>query len=183
ELALDKTRTQVYDISELGLVEMTRKRTRESLNQLLTETCPTCSGRGRVKSTTTVAYEILREVRKVGASLEAARLDIEAAPKVAELLERYERDYLDGLEKRFHKQVIVTANPSLGPTEYKVAGKAKSAATAEEPVKKRGGRRKTGRGKSSGSKSSGSKSSPGKSKAKSSSRGKSKKSSSESAQA
>jgi ribonuclease G len=182
-LATDRSRANVTRISELGLVEMTRKRTRESLNQLLTETCPTCSGRGRVKSTTTVAYEILREVRKVGASLEAARLDIEAAPKVAELLERYERDYLDGLEKRFHKQVIVTANPSLGPTEYKVAGKAKSAATAEEPVKKRGGRRKTGRGKSSGSKSSGSKSSPGKSKAKSSSRGKSKKSSSESAQA
>ena len=60
------SRTNVTKISELGLVEMTRKRTRESLVQLLTEPCPTCEGSGVVKSVTTVAYEILREVRRSG---------------------------------------------------------------------------------------------------------------------
>ena len=63
-LSRDRARTNVTKISELGLVEMTRKRTRESLVQLLTEPCPTCEGAGVVKSVTTVAYEILREVRR-----------------------------------------------------------------------------------------------------------------------
>ena len=63
-LSNDRARTNVTKISELGLVEMTRKRTRESLVQLLTEPCPTCEGAGVVKCVTTVAYEILREVRR-----------------------------------------------------------------------------------------------------------------------
>jgi len=144
-LSSDRSRANVTRISELGLVEMTRKRTRESLNQVLTEPCPTCSGRGRVKSPTTVAYEILREVRKIGATVSAERIDIEAAPKVAELLNRYERGYLDSLEKRFHKLVTVSASGTLGPAEYRVGGKQKSLATPEEPTK----RRSRSRGKNS----------------------------------
>src|SRR5690606_37990679 len=74
QLAKDPTRSNVTKISELGLVEMTRKRTRESLHQMLTESCPVCEGRGVVKSKTTVAYEILREVRRVGAQVKADRI-------------------------------------------------------------------------------------------------------------
>ena len=91
-LAKDSTRCNVTKISELGLVEMTRKRTRESLVQMLTEPCPTCVGRGIVKSTTTLAYEILREVRRVGATVKTDRILVECPPLVAELLDRYERD-------------------------------------------------------------------------------------------
>ena len=60
----DKARTKILRISELGLVEMTRQRTRESLEQQLLSACPYCEGRGRIKSRATIAYEILRAVRK-----------------------------------------------------------------------------------------------------------------------
>jgi ribonuclease G len=122
ELAKDTTRSNVTKISELGLVEMTRKRTRESLHQLLTEPCPTCEGRGVVKSTTTVAYEVMREVRRVGSSVEAERINVECSPAVANWLDKHERDYLDHLEKRFHKLVEIKGTRGLPPDQYKVEG-------------------------------------------------------------
>jgi hypothetical protein len=81
-LSRDRARTNVTKISELGLVEMTRKRTRESLVQLLTEPCPTCEGSGVVKSVVTVAYEILREVRRSGTLVDNEKIEIECrAPR------------------------------------------------------------------------------------------------------
>lgn len=144
ELAKDTTRSNVTKISELGLVEMTRKRTRESLHQLLTEPCPTCEGRGVVKSTSTVGYEIMREVRRVGSTVEAECIHVECAPAVASWLEKNERDYLDHLEKRFQKLVEIKPTRGLPPDQYKVEGnivkieehgKSKPAAS-----KRRGGR-------------------------------------------
>ena len=132
ELAKDTTRSNVTKISELGLVEMTRKRTRESLHQLLTEPCPTCEGRGVVKSTTTVAYEVMREVRRVGSSVEAEKIIVECSPLVAGWLEKNERDYLDHLEKRFHKLVEIKATRGLPPDQYKVEG---NLVKIEEPGK------------------------------------------------
>ncbi len=132
ELAKDSTRSNCTKISELGLVEMTRKRTRESLHQLLTEPCPTCEGRGVVKSVTTVAYEVMREVRRMGASVDAPKIIVECAPLVANWLEKNERDYLDHLEKRFHKLVELKGTRGLPPDQYKVEGKIMK---IEEPVK------------------------------------------------
>ncbi len=134
ELAKDTTRANVTKISELGLVEMTRKRTRESLHQLLTEPCPTCEGRGVVKSTTTVAYEVMREVRRVGASVEAEKIIVECSPLVANWLDKNERDYLDHLEKRFHKLVEIKGTRGLPPDQYKVEG---NLVKIEEPTKSR----------------------------------------------
>ena len=131
-LSRDRARCNVTKISELGLVEMTRKRTRESLSQLLTEPCPTCEGAAVVKSTTTVAYEILREIRRSGASVDADKVEIECAPKVAEILNARERDYLDGLEKKFQKLVVVVPQKSWKPDQYRVAGKMSSDIAAEE---------------------------------------------------
>jgi ribonuclease G len=122
ELAKDTTRGNVTKISELGLVEMTRKRTRESLHQLLTEPCPTCEGRGVVKSTTTLAYEVMREVRRVGSMVEAERIQVECSPIVANWLDKNERDYLDHLEKRFQKLVDIKPTRGLPPNQYKVEG-------------------------------------------------------------
>jgi ribonuclease G len=131
-LKRDRARCNVTKISELGLVEMTRKRTRESLLQVLTEPCPTCEGSGVVKSTTTVAYEILREVRRSGAIVDADNIDIECAPRVAEILNRYEREYLDTLEKRFQKKVEVVAQKGWKPDQYRVAGKMSTDIAAAE---------------------------------------------------
>jgi ribonuclease G len=122
-LSKDRARTNVTKISELGLVEMTRKRTRESLVQLLTEPCPTCEGAGVVKSVTTVAYEILREVRRSGMMVDNEKIEIEASPRVAEVLQRQERDYLDSLEKRFQKLIIVVGQKGWKPDQFRVAGR------------------------------------------------------------
>jgi len=122
-LSKDRARTNVTKISELGLVEMTRKRTRESLVQLLTEPCPTCEGAGVVKSVTTVAYEILREVRRSGMLVDNEKIEIEAAPRVAEVLQKQEREYLDSLEKRFQKLITVIGQKGWKPDQYRVAGK------------------------------------------------------------
>jgi ribonuclease G len=130
-LARDRARTNVTKISELGLVEMTRKRTRESLVQLLTEPCPTCEGAGVVKSVVTVAYEILREVRRSGMLVESDKIELEASPRVAEILQRQERDYLDSLEKRFQKQITVAAQKGWKPDQFRVAGKMSSEIAAQ----------------------------------------------------
>ncbi|MGN6109536.1 MAG: Rne/Rng family ribonuclease [Kofleriaceae bacterium] len=130
-LSRDRARTNVTKISELGLVEMTRKRTRESLVQLLTEPCPTCEGSGVVKSVTTVAYEILREVRRSGTLVDNEKIEIECAPRVAEVLSRQERDYLDHLEKRFQKLITVIGQKGWKPDQFRVAGKMSTEIAAE----------------------------------------------------
>jgi ribonuclease G len=137
-LAKDSTRCNVTKISELGLVEMTRKRTRESLLQMLTQKCPTCEGRGVVKSTTALAHEILREVRRIGATVSADRIVVECPPPVAEMLDRYERRYLDELEKRFQKRVDIKASSALAVDQYKVEGRV---VKVEEPQTGKGGGR------------------------------------------
>lgn len=131
-LTRDRARTNVTKISELGLVEMTRKRTRESLVQLLTEPCPTCDGAGVVKSVTTVAYEVLREVRRSGSIVDNEKIELECAPRVADLLSRDERDYLDSLEKRFQRKIEVVPQKSWKPDQFRVAGKMSTEIAAQE---------------------------------------------------
>jgi ribonuclease G len=130
-LSRDRARTNVTKISELGLVEMTRKRTRESLVQLLTEPCPTCEGSGVVKSVETVAYEILREVRRSGMTVENEKIELECSPRVAEILSRQERDYLDSLEKRFQKLITVIGQKGWKPDQFRVAGRMSTEIAAE----------------------------------------------------
>lgn len=122
-LKRDRARCNITKISELGLVEMTRKRTRESLVQVLTEPCPLCDGAGVIKSTATMAYEILREVRRSGSMAEGERIELECAPRVAETINRDTRDYLDHLEKRFQKPIVVVGQKSWRPDQYRVAGR------------------------------------------------------------
>src|SRR6185437_4425649 len=130
-LKRDRARCNVTKISELGLVEMTRKRTRESLLQVLTEPCPTCEGSGVCKSVHTVAYEIQREVRRSGSTVENERLEIECAPRVAEILQGQERDFLDFLEKRFQKSITVVGQKGWKPDQFRVAGKMSTEIAAE----------------------------------------------------
>jgi ribonuclease G len=130
-LTRDRARCNVTKISELGLVEMTRKRTRESLSQILTEPCPTCEGAGVVKSVATVAYEILREVRRSGATVDNDEIKIECSPRVADVLSKEERDYLDAMEKRFQKKLEVVPQKGWKPDQYRVAGKMSTDLAAE----------------------------------------------------
>jgi ribonuclease G len=149
-LASDRSRCNLTKISELGLVEMTRKRTRESLSQLLTETCPVCDGSSVVKSTSTVANEVLREIRRVGNLVETDVIDVQCAPRVAELLRTYERDYLDDLEKKFQKKVDIQGVKGFKPDQYNVAGR--TGATSEATTQGKNRRSRSGRRRSSSKK-------------------------------
>jgi len=97
-LEKDHARTQVCQVSSLGLVEMTRKRTRESLEHVLCKTCPTCEGRGYVKSAETVCYEVFREILREARQFDAKQLLVLAAQEVIDLLVDEESNSLAELE-------------------------------------------------------------------------------------
>ena len=117
----DKAQTKILKISELGLVEMTRKRTRESLEQLLCSPCPHCEGRGHAKSAETISYEILRKVQR-GSMLpaEASRVVVKTSQAVAEFLSDSESRVLDQIEKAIGKRIIVKAQESFRPGQYEI---------------------------------------------------------------
>jgi ribonuclease G len=120
-LKSDKARAHVLGFSELGLVEMTRQRTRESLAQQLCEPCPTCSGKGHVKGTATTAYEILRRIRRE-ASLNAPvhHITVSLHPSVATFIAQYEPAALREIERELGVEVSIHRVENLDPTQYEV---------------------------------------------------------------
>ncbi|MGE0822678.1 MAG: ribonuclease E/G [Candidatus Binatia bacterium] len=120
-LKKDKTRSSMRKISELGLVQMTRKRTRESLHRQLCDPCPYCSGIGAIRSVPTVASEILRTIRKHAFLQESARsIVIKAHPEVIAFIYEEEGERLDKLEQQLKKQLILRATPGLHLEKYEV---------------------------------------------------------------
>lgn len=97
-LEKDHAKTRITGVSELGLVEMARKRTRESLGQMLCEPCPACMGRGQVKSAETVCYEIFREILRESRAYDNQRFLVLAAPVVVDRLLDEEAAYVADLE-------------------------------------------------------------------------------------
>ena len=97
-LEKDHARTSVCEVSSLGLVEMTRKRTRESLEHVLCGTCPTCEGRGTIKTAETVCYEIFRDILREARQFDAKELLVLAAQDVVDLLVDEESSSLAELE-------------------------------------------------------------------------------------
>lgn len=105
-LEKDHAKTKITQVSELGLVEMTRKRTRESLEHLLCESCPTCQGRGYVKSAETVCYEIFREILRYSRDFQSQTgFTVVAHPAVVDRLLTVEAAAVSDLE-HFVKRVI-----------------------------------------------------------------------------
>jgi len=104
-LARDHARTTVYDFSPLGLVEMTRKRTVESLERQLCEPCHECGGRGMLKTAETVTYEIFREITRAVRQFDAARLLVIASPKVVARITEEESAAVAELEEFLGKSI------------------------------------------------------------------------------
>lgn len=105
-LEKDHAKTKITQVSELGLVEMTRKRTRESLEHLLCESCPTCQGRGFVKSAETVCYEIFREIMRYARDFQSkSGFTVVAHPQVVDRLLTQEATAVSDLE-HFVNRVI-----------------------------------------------------------------------------
>ena len=104
-LEKDHARTSICEISSLGLVEMTRKRSSESLGHMLCESCPLCEGRGYVKSVETVCLEIFREILRTGRQFEASRLLVMASPLVVNLILDEQSNTVLELEELFGKSI------------------------------------------------------------------------------
>ena len=109
-LQQDRARTNILKISELGLVEMTRKRVRESLVRSVSEACFYCDGTGLLKSRTTVAHEIYRTMVREAASMRRARSKVVVHPRVYDALGSSERSLVEELESRLDKQIRVESN-------------------------------------------------------------------------
>lgn len=122
ELALskDRVKTNINGFTQLGLVEMTRKRTRESIEHVLCSGCPTCKGRGTVKTVETVCYEVLREITRVNRAYDADKFVVYAAVAVAEALQGDESHALAELEVFIGKQVKIQAEPLYSQEQFDV---------------------------------------------------------------
>lgn len=121
-LKKDKAKTNTYFFSELGLVEMTRKRVREDLIRGLTERCYYCEGKGYVKSKETVCYEIIREIIREISNIDAKQVSVYAHPDVTNFLLKEENVALKWFEEKFNKLVIVKADPSFHQEQFEIFG-------------------------------------------------------------
>jgi ribonuclease G len=121
-LKKDKARTNILKISELGLVEMTRQRTRESLENQLLSPCPHCDGRGRIKSSVTVAYDILRAIKKQQMSLENGKnIVLRLHPTVANFLYDEKANSLEALEREINHKIIIKVSEELRHQQYEIS--------------------------------------------------------------
>jgi len=120
QLARDRVKTMVGGFSSLGLVEMTRKRTRDSLAHMLCESCPLCEGKGSVKTSRTVAYDILREVLREARQFNPREFRIVASPQVVELLLDEESQHLAGLIDFVGKPISLQSDSSLGQEQFDI---------------------------------------------------------------
>jgi ribonuclease G len=144
-LGRDKAKTNVLKISELGLVEMTRKRVRESITRMSAEPCSYCDGKGHVKSKLTVSYEIFREIRREAPHFQESMLVVNCHPEVARILQGSERDELRYLMDRFNKTIQVKAQQNYHQEQFDVYGRQER--TDQQPREGgRGGRDRGGRG-------------------------------------
>jgi len=112
-LKRDRIKTFAYPISELGLVQLTRKRTRENIVTMLTESCPTCEGSGYIKSRYTICYEVLRMLRVLCRKGRVKQFNVHLAPEVARLLVEEEKTSLEYLENSFGTKINIIANSAF----------------------------------------------------------------------
>src|SRR5690606_2518731 len=119
-LARDHAKTTVYDFSPLGLVEMTRKRTVESLQRQLSETCHECGGRGMLKTPETVTYEVFREVVRAVRQFDAERLLVIASPKVVARITEEESAAVAELEEFLGKSIRFQADEQYLQEQFDV---------------------------------------------------------------
>jgi ribonuclease G len=119
-LKKDRIKTFAYPISELGLVQLTRKRTRENIVSMLTESCPTCDGSGYIKSRYTVCHEVLRSLRVSCRKGEGRVFDVFLAPEVARLLVEEEKTSIEYLENTYGTKINIVANSALVIDNFEV---------------------------------------------------------------
>jgi ribonuclease G len=120
-LKRDKSKTNVAQLSSLGLVEMTRKRTRDSLGRTLQKECKRCHGSGYIKSLTTICYQLFREIVAEARAYPCEKLMVIAHPKLIELMLGEERENVTALETFLGKEISFKSDANLAPEHYEIA--------------------------------------------------------------
>jgi ribonuclease G len=121
-LKRDRATTTITKVSELGLIEMTRKRTRESLGRTLFEPCFYCDGTGQLQSKSTVCHEILRQIRRERESLAGYKIVINAHPAICDMLRREHKAALDEASVRFTRQILVKPHREYHLEQFDLKG-------------------------------------------------------------
>ena len=119
-LGRDRARTKAFDVSGLGLVEMTRQRVRPSLFQSLTHMCPTCAGKGRIRAPATVVRSIERSLKRAGASGEERSILVKVHPEVALRIMEEEPEFVRRISRYTKIKVDVRDDPLLGQDDFRI---------------------------------------------------------------
>jgi Rne/Rng family ribonuclease len=120
ELRKDRSPSKAVQVSDFGLVIVTRKRVKQSLERQLTEPCPYCSGSGSIKSSSTICYEILAEMRKIGPELDGRGVILRVNPDIARALKEEESAVLRDLEQTLGKPITVKPDLHLHHEQFDV---------------------------------------------------------------
>jgi ribonuclease G len=118
ELKKDRSPSKVLQVSDFGLVIVTRKRVKQSLERVLTEPCPYCSGTGVIKSTSTICYEILSEVKKIGGELNGHGVVLRVNPEIARALKEEERAVMSDLRQALGKEIAIKPDTHLHHEQF-----------------------------------------------------------------
>jgi ribonuclease G len=120
ELRKDRSPSKAIQVSDFGLVIVTRKRVKQSLERQLTEPCPYCSGSGSIKSSSTICYEIMTELKKIGSELDGHGVVVRVNPDIARALKEEEPKLLRDLQQTLGKQVTIKPDVHLHHEQFDV---------------------------------------------------------------
>lgn len=123
EFLKDRAKTNVMNMSPLGIVEMTRKRTRESLVRTLCEPCSYCDGKGFIKSKTTICYELFRELHRDQDDKAAEAIELHVHPEIADWLYDEEREMLEETEEKLGRRIIIKTEKAFHLEQFEVFSK------------------------------------------------------------
>jgi ribonuclease G len=118
ELRRDRAPSKALQVSDFGLVIITRKRVKQSLERVLTEPCPYCAGSSVVKSSSTVCFDILAEVKKISADLDGQSLVLRVNPDIARALREEERAVLKELKQTVGRDVTIRSDVQLHHEQF-----------------------------------------------------------------
>ncbi len=120
EIRKDRAKTKMLNISEFGLVEVTRKRSRANLERLLTQPCPYCSGRGRIQAITTICLNLRKELLRLRGRAVPGELLLRVHPEVSRALQQEERAILEELERSLGVTILLQSDPELHHERFDV---------------------------------------------------------------
>ena len=119
-MANDKARTRISRITDLGLIEISRERVREDILRTLSDLCADCDGRGYTKSSTTVVYDIFRDIRRIGKGASQQKVVVGANPVIVDMLQGSEHEGLQNLESECNHHIVAQADPLLHLEQYDI---------------------------------------------------------------